>query len=151
MPHPTVHSAGAPLEVLLAHPKFKPRREVKGAHYLLLNFWASWCPPCIEEMPSLIRFAQSNKQFIFASVSQDDSGKDYESFLKAFPALGDAADSLLRDYDQSLAQAFHVDRLPETFVFDLQTKRYTQISGSIDWDQAGLLDQIENELKKPKP
>src|SRR5215510_14919904 len=55
-----------------------------GGKILVLNFWASWCGPCVEETPSLSRFAQeyANKGVVVLGISVDKDQKAYDSFLQ---------------------------------------------------------------------
>src|SRR5215470_4888331 len=57
-----------------------------GGKLLVLNFWASWCPPCVEETPSLSRFAQqfADKGVVVLGVSVDKDEKAYRAFLDRF-------------------------------------------------------------------
>ena len=57
-----------------------------GGKLLVLNFWATWCPPCVEETPSLSRFAQeyADKGVVVLGVSVDKDPKAYQNFLKKY-------------------------------------------------------------------
>src|SRR4051794_13933777 len=57
-----------------------------GGKVLVLNFWATWCPPCVEETPSLSRFAAeyANKGVVVLAVSVDRDANAYRKFLEKF-------------------------------------------------------------------
>lgn len=101
---------------------------------LVLNFWASWCAPCIEEVPSLIKLVREFKGDIqLVAISGDSSREDIEIFLKSFPELKDAHIKVVYDEDRSLMQKFSVSRLPESLILDPQQKLAKKLVGSIDW------------------
>ncbi len=112
--------------------------------YIIYNFWATWCPPCIEETPSLLRFVQknSNRFFLFA-ISQDSSLKDIEVFLKSFPKYKNKNIEILWDDNRNLAMNFKVNKLPETFVYQIKKNKLIKISGSFNWDEANLINKFE--------
>jgi cytochrome c biogenesis protein CcmG, thiol:disulfide interchange protein DsbE len=118
--------------------------------YILVNFWASWCGPCFEETPSLIRFAKAHKQdFLFLSVSQDTSEKEFNAFMKAFPDLLAASDLLVLDRGQVIGRSYQIEKLPESLVYSPRLKKYFHISGSVDWSRPDVLSQIEKGLPPP--
>jgi thiol-disulfide isomerase/thioredoxin len=54
-----------------------------AGHYVLVHFWASWCPPCRAEMPELAAWAKAHPNIIFVPISLDDTKADAAHFLKA--------------------------------------------------------------------
>jgi thiol-disulfide isomerase/thioredoxin len=110
-----------------------------------VNFWASWCPPCIEETPSMLAFIKKNDQLLqLYSVSQDDNRNDVTSFLKGFPHFNQTNVRLIWDSDHSLAKNFKVTKLPETFLFNQDGHLIRQISGSLNWSDPALQDLIDS-------
>ncbi len=113
---------------------------------VFLNFWATWCPPCIEEMPSLRRLYQrlvDHPNFVFLAVSTDDDWGVVQRFFERepanFPVLLDAKGGLARRYGTS--------KFPETYVID-HGRLVGHIIGPRDWDKwyaeawlRGLLEQ----------
>lgn len=117
--------------------------------YMIINFWATWCPPCIEETPSLIRFTDQNqKEFQLYALSQDSSVKEVEAFLKSFPGLTSNFINIVHDSSQIYSKSFNVDKLPETFIYSRKTKKFLQISGATDWTREGTLEKIKKQLDK---
>lgn len=99
---------------------------------VLLNIWATWCPPCVDEMPSLEKLHQSlkNKNFEILAVSIDSSGAETVSLLMekhklSFPALIDAAGSLKKLYQTT--------GVLESFIIDKTGRMVGKLIGPRDW------------------
>ncbi|MCX7978269.1 MAG: TlpA family protein disulfide reductase [Bdellovibrionaceae bacterium] len=106
-------------------------RSFKGL-VVVWNFWASWCSPCVEEVPSLLKLARlwpDKLKVIF--ISGDNSREDIEVFLKSFPRLRDSI--LIWDQDRSIANLFGVSKLPETFIAGKDGRLRKKVVGSVDW------------------
>src|SRR6516162_10103847 len=89
-----------------------------GGKILVLNFWATWCPPCVQETPSLSRFAQefANKGVVVLGVSVDQNEQSYRAFLRKFnPAFLTARDTRLHE-------DFGTFMYPETYIIDAKGK-----------------------------
>jgi thiol-disulfide isomerase/thioredoxin len=117
---------------------------------IVLNFWASWCGPCVEEFPSLVRLAEKMKGKVeIIAVSEDSSREDIETFLKAFPQAKNPYFHIVWDQDRSIGQAYDAERLPESYVADKNLKLAKKIVGSIAWDSKQAL-QFMTELADKK-
>ena len=111
--------------------KFSP---LKGK-IRIVNFWASWCEPCIEEVPSLMTLIQQlDGQVELIAISGDSEIGEIMSFLKSFPKLQGPHITLLWDKDKSMVQKFGVERLPETFIVGRDGKLVKKVVGSVRWD-----------------
>ena len=90
---------------------------------VLVNFWATWCPPCRKEMPALdalsTRFASQG--FVVLSISDEDAGK-----VAPFIAKTGYRPTVLLDPGRKVNDAFHVDGIPKSFVFDRQGRLVAQ-------------------------
>lgn len=91
-----------------------------GGKLLVLNFWASWCQPCVQEVPSLEAFSRQYgpEGVVVLGVSVDKNEKLYQRFLSQFPVTFQIA----RDPSWDIAASFGTFQLPETYVIDPQEK-----------------------------
>jgi len=106
---------------------------------VLLNFWASWCSPCVEEMPSLVQLQKvgGNKVTILA-VSEDADDKAYQQFVR------DHRVDLLtvRDTRQSVNAQYGTFKFPETYVISPDGKILRKFIGAVDWTQPEIVDYL---------
>jgi len=103
---------------------------------VVLNLWATWCPPCVDEMPSMERLYATLRDADFAllAVSQDEDGKRVvapfvERMRLSFPVL--------LDPDRQVGDRYGVSGYPETFVIDRNGLIVEHVIGPRDWDQPG--------------
>ncbi|HYP68512.1 MAG TPA: TlpA disulfide reductase family protein [Thiobacillaceae bacterium] len=100
---------------------------------VLINFWASWCPPCRKEMPSMQRLMQrlGGKSFVILAVDSGESRAESESFLKEirpdFP--------ILLDPDSEAARRWKVFAMPTSFLVDKQGRVRYALAGATEWDE----------------
>jgi thiol-disulfide isomerase/thioredoxin len=99
---------------------------------VLLNFWASWCPPCREEFPSLERLQRKlgGKDFTVLAVSVSDS----EDGVGRFLAGGKPVFDILMDDDGATAAAFRARGVPVTYLLDRQGRLLAGKTGPQHWD-----------------
>jgi cytochrome c biogenesis protein CcmG/thiol:disulfide interchange protein DsbE len=111
--------------------------QLKG-QVVVLNFWATWCPPCIEEMPSLVQMQQRMKAkgVTVLAVSVDADEKQYRRFLR------DHNVSLLsvRDADQKSNELYGTFKFPETYVIDRNGVVRRKFIGAVDWTEPEVID-----------
>lgn len=101
---------------------------------VILNFWASWCEPCAEEFPSMLKLLNEfRSDIVILAVSNDSSKGDIETFSKAFTLYGVDGMHLLWDKDLKAAKAFQVGKLPESYIFGRDGKLLRKIVGTRDW------------------
>jgi len=113
--------------------------DLKGK-IVVLNFWATWCPPCVDEMPSLVHMQQlmRDKGVTVLAVSVDADGGSYHKFLK------DHNVNLLtvRDPDQKSNNLYGTFKFPETYIIDRNGVVRRKFIGPVDWNQADILDYL---------
>ncbi|MDQ6954342.1 MAG: TlpA disulfide reductase family protein [Mariprofundaceae bacterium] len=98
---------------------------------VLLNFWATWCPPCRQEMPSMIKlsnkYAAKGLKVVAISVDRDTKAlKDFVAEYK-LPFL------VLHDIDSKISGNYGVFRYPETFLIDRQGNIQAHLVGAVEW------------------
>ena len=121
---------------------------------VFLNFWATWCKPCQEEMPSMERLhqdleAEFSDRFIMLAVSIDKSADDIPAFMAkhklTFPVLHDRWGKVDRIYK--------IMGVPETYIIDQTGVLVEKIVGPRDWDVAqniqGMLDLLKSASTTP--
>ncbi len=98
-------------------------------HVVLLNFWATWCPPCIQEMPGLIELHHESPDLAILAVSVDEDPVAYSSYI----ARRHVDLITVRDPAQKAANLFHTEGWPETYIIDRQGVIRRKIVGDPDW------------------
>jgi cytochrome c biogenesis protein CcmG, thiol:disulfide interchange protein DsbE len=139
------YSSSRPSRVGSPAPQFTiqdPERTVSLNQFkgqvLVLNFWATWCPPCIEEMPSLVQMQQRMKAkgvtVLAVSIDVDDNA--YHEFLK----LHGVNLLTVRDPDQKTPSLYGTYRWPETYVIDRSGVVRRKFIGAVDWTEPDVLE-----------
>jgi peroxiredoxin len=117
---------------------------------VLVNFWATWCPPCREEVPSMVRLNQAmqGKEFQMLAVSIDEGGKDaVAGFLKKNGVVLPA----LLDTDGKVAKRYGTTGVPETFVIDTKGVILKKVIGAMDWSSPEVLAALDDLIRKKEP
>ena len=116
---------------------------------ILLNFWASWCAPCIKEFPSMVTLVKQNQgKVVLVAISLDDSMADIQKFIRKHSgqtlSQNDPDVIIAWDQTQSIArESFSVIKLPETIIIDKNSKMVSKIVGAVDWVGPEITDQIQ--------
>lgn len=101
---------------------------------LIVNFWASWCKPCLEEFPSMLKLARELKSGVtLVALSHDYDLEDITNFLKAFDAENDSNLVVIWDKDKKFASAFGTQVLPESFIIGKGGVLVRKVTGSENW------------------
>ncbi|MGB0909752.1 MAG: TlpA family protein disulfide reductase [Nitrospirales bacterium] len=114
---------------------------------LLLNFWATWCGPCKDEMPSLGKLSQRFKQedFLVLTITTDIQPKTIQSFLEIlnvdFPVLLDTT--------QEVSHAYMARALPLTVLVDKDGQLIGKAMGPREWNSPASIALISQLLDKP--
>lgn len=115
---------------------------------VFLNVWATWCPPCREEMPSMNRLHEryAREGLVVLAVSEDEGPKeDVAAFARS---LGLSFPVLL-DPEGSVPPRFGVTGYPETFLIDRTGRIVRHVIGPADWFSDSARAEIEALLRAP--
>ena len=113
---------------------------------VLVNIWATWCSPCVDEMPSMEKLYQEFKDdnLEILAVSIDALGAEVvgpfmQKYNLTFPAL--------LDPEGTIRQSYQVTGVPESFIIDQQGVLAKKIIGAADWSSPGVLSFFRNLLQ----
>lgn len=149
----TAQQSLTPLPNPFPAPDFNLRGE-DGKHYRLadfrgqvvvLNFWATWCPPCRYEMPSMERAHKKvqGEKIALLAVNVGESEEQVFEFTGRYPVTF----PLLLDEDGQVTRLYPVIGLPTTFIIDPQGRVTHRAVGGREWDDERLLAQLRKSLK----
>ncbi len=96
---------------------------------VLLNFWASWCMPCVVELPSLLELHHDQPNLVILAVSIDEDPTAYTNFI----ARNHVDLITVRDPTQSAAKLFHTEMWPETYLIDRNGIIRRKFVGPQEW------------------
>jgi cytochrome c biogenesis protein CcmG, thiol:disulfide interchange protein DsbE len=104
---------------------------------VLLNFWATWCPPCVQEVPSLVALqTQMGDKVTILAVSVDDDGEAYKSFTeKRMQGV-----LTIRDPDKKSSGVFGTYQFPESFLIDKDGKIQRKFIGGVEWNSPEMIE-----------
>jgi len=111
---------------------------------ILLNFWATWCAPCREEMPSL-DLLQANEKLNNLKIFPINVGKDnIDKASEFFEDLGIQNLSMYFDSPVTLAKKFGLRGLPTTIIFDKEGFEFARIIGSINFEEKNFIEWLSS-------
>ena len=115
-----------------------------GGKLLVLNFWASWCQPCVQEVPSLEVFSRqfAPEGVVVLGVSVDKNENLYHQFLKQFPVTFQVA----RDPSWDIAANYGTFQLPETYIIDSSGKVVQKVIAAQNWMNPDFVQSIKKML-----
>ena len=108
---------------------------------VVLNFWASWCPPCLEEFPSLMQLEPQIPNVVVLAVSFDTDADAYHQYV-----ADNHLDNMVIALDQSQKSnlAFGTTRPPETYIIDRQGRIRRKFIGAQDWTSPEIESYLRN-------
>lgn len=112
--------------------------------FVLLNFWATWCPPCIQELPSLNTLHRELEPngLVVLGISVDENKEAYERFLDrwevSFPTV--------RDPEMEVASLYGTNMYPETYLIDPSGNVLRKYAGPEDWMSPEILNYLRSLL-----
>jgi cytochrome c biogenesis protein CcmG/thiol:disulfide interchange protein DsbE len=116
---------------------------------VVLNFWGTWCPPCIEETPGLNRLQKyiASRNGVVLGVAADEDEAIYEKFLRDNGVIFETyRDPATKDNHSPIAGTYGTSRYPETYIIDRQGKIARKIIGFQEWDSPEMLAYFDSIL-----
>jgi thiol-disulfide isomerase/thioredoxin len=108
---------------------------------VVLNFWASWCPPCLEEFPSLIDLQRRMPSIEVLAVSFDTDADAYRQYVTDNHIAGITT---VLDLSQQSNHAFDTTRPPETYIIDRNGIIRRKFIGAQDWTTPEIINYLQN-------
>lgn len=114
-----------------------------GGKVLLLNFWASWCPPCVEETPSLSELAKEfgPKGLVVLAVSVDEKENAYRAFLQRFRP------DFLTVRDSKVHEEYGTFVYPESYIIGADGRVLRKVAEGADWMDPQMTQYISSLLQ----
>jgi cytochrome c biogenesis protein CcmG/thiol:disulfide interchange protein DsbE len=115
-----------------------------GGRLLVLNFWATWCQPCVEEVPSLDEFAKQmeGSGVVVLGVSMDTNPSAYRAFLDRTHVSFMTA----RDPSAKISGDYGTFKYPESYIIDAKGKVVQKIIGATNWTDGSMVDAVKSFL-----
>lgn len=116
---------------------------------VLINFWASWCLPCLQEMPSIQRLAEEmgDKPFAVIGVNVGEAERRVQATVKR---LGIGFPVLL-DKDSAVFKGWGANLLPTAYILDRGARVRYIVRGPQEWDQADMINLLVQLAEQPLP
>ena len=119
-------------------------RDDFGGKLLVLNFWASWCPPCVEETPSLNQFAREfgPQGVVVLGISIDRNENLYKKFIERFQIAFPTA----RDPEAGISGNYGTFQIPETYLIDRTGHVVQKVISNQNWMDPEFLARVRQML-----
>lgn len=127
-------------------------RQLPKDTLVFLNFWATWCKPCLDELPSMVSLqkALDGRPFAMVAVSYDSSWEDIEAFFTKWSGGMPTSDKLLvlrdpaagEEKQKTLREAFGTRNIPDSYVI-LNGRVLARFVNARDWDDSSIVEYFE--------
>ena len=110
-------------------------------HLVVIHFWATWCPPCVEEIPALARFWEKYRgrnDIVLYAVSVDKDWKTIDEFSRKNPNNL----PVYRDPGAATAQRFGSTQYPETYIVNKAGRVIYRVQGGVEWNDNSVQQRI---------
>ncbi len=117
--------------------------------WVLLNFWATWCSPCVAEMPSMEEFSQKfkAKNMVVLAVSVDRGGPEkVKKFVKQYGITFE----IFHDPESDASNRYGVSSLPSTFIINPKGDIVSQAQGMREWNDPEIVAYFDDLMKRKK-
>lgn len=152
-----------PMEIFQVAPGTRPRPETTwkdgngktvslkdfDGKVVLVNFWATWCAPCVRELPSIDRLAASldGEEFKVVAISIDRGGKPVARKMLRRLKLNNL--DLYLDRKNTAVREFGVRQMPTTYVFDRKGREVGRLEGAAEWDEPEAVALVRYFIDNP--
>lgn len=106
---------------------------------VLVNFWASWCGPCVQETPALVQLHHERPDLAIVAISIDEDPAAYQRFLQRFHVDY----TTVRDPEQTVAKVYGTDGWPETYIIDRKGILRRKVVGDPDWSNPEIRQYLQ--------
>ena len=121
--------------------------QLKGVP-VILHFWATWCGPCLQELPELLKLSDKLRPegYSIVAVAVDESWAVLENFFARYPHLSSMKDRmvLVLDPEGKIANAYGSSRFPETFLINTQMVIDNKLIGAQPWNESVMTPYLKN-------
>lgn len=128
-----------PLQLFDLDGRMQDLAQLRG-RVVLVNFWASWCPPCVREMPSMQRLKEklAGRPFTILAVNMAEPDQDVRAFLSKM----NVDFAVPMDRDGAVLKRWKVFVFPTSFVLDAQGNIRLGVFGEVEWDSPEVMEKV---------
>ncbi len=119
--------------------------EFKGQG-VVLNLWATWCAPCVREMPALDRLAAQLKERGVHVVALSEDRKAMDKVPPFYAATGINNLEIYYDVKSEVSRALDIQGLPTTVLIDADGREVGRVKGALEWDHPAIVDFLAEAL-----
>lgn len=105
---------------------------------VIIHLWASWCGPCVNEVPELIEYSKKNPDVKFVIISMDEFQEEVAKFLKSFPEFNSDNYIKILDGPNSLSKFLNADRLPMSIIIRKDKDEPQIVKSVVRWKSLEL-------------